>query len=101
MASEAFRAIDLRVAPSRFLDWEEFLAATPEFSIGVEVMNGPPGIRAHRVHFDHHEGVIREATMSAAMQAYLAVRQGRLLEKWLQHRCSIPVYVWNADQDIC
>ena len=39
--------------------------------------------------------------MSAAMQAYLAVRQGRLMQKWLQHRCPVPVYVWNADQDVC
>ena len=39
--------------------------------------------------------------MSAAMQAYLAVRQGRLMQKWLQHRRPVPVYVWNADQDVC
>jgi hypothetical protein len=39
--------------------------------------------------------------MSAAMQAYIAVRQGRLMERWLQRRSPIPVYVWNADQDVC
>ena len=39
--------------------------------------------------------------MSAAMQAYMAVRQGGLMKKWLAHRCPIPVYVWNADQDVC
>ena len=39
--------------------------------------------------------------MSAAMQAYIAVRQGRLMEKWLVRRAKIPVYVWNADQDVC
>ncbi len=39
--------------------------------------------------------------MSAAMQAYIAVRQGHLMERWL--RCQRPVraYVWNADQDVC
>ena len=39
--------------------------------------------------------------MSAAMQAYIAVRQGRLMERWLRRRSPIPVYVWNADQDVC
>ncbi len=39
-------------------------------------MDDVPGHIGHRVHFDHHKGVIREATMSAAMQAYIAVRQG-------------------------
>ncbi len=39
--------------------------------------------------------------MSAAMQAYIAVRQGGLMQRWLEHRCPIPVYVWNADQDVC
>lgn len=59
---------------------------------------GPPG---HYAHFDHHCGVIREVTMSAAMQVYIAVRQGRIMERWLRHKQPIPVYVWNADQDVC
>jgi CheY-like chemotaxis protein len=39
--------------------------------------------------------------MSAAMQAYIAVRQGRLMERWLLKRRPVPVYTWNADQDVC
>ena len=35
------------------------------------------------------------------MQAYVAVRQGRLMRRWLEHRRRIPVYVWNPDQDVC
>jgi hypothetical protein len=23
------------------------------------------------------------------------------MQKWLQHRRPVPVYVWNADQDVC
>jgi len=99
--NRAFRYIDLRVPATRFDSWEHFTSSAPEYSIGLEVMDDTPGHRGHYVHFDHHAGVIREATMSAAMQAYLAVRQGRLMQKWLQHRCPIPVYVWNADQDVC
>jgi hypothetical protein len=67
----------------------------------LEVIDDTPGRRGNHIHFDHHAGVIREATMSAAMQAYIAVRQGRLMQRWLPHRCPLPVYVWNADQDVC
>ena len=96
-----FRYIDLRVAPRRFENWQQFTAATPEYSIGLEVIDDTPGRRGTRIHFDHHYGVIREATMSAAMQAYIAVRQGRLMQRWLARCCPVPVYVWNADQDVC
>jgi hypothetical protein len=96
-----FRNIRLHVAPKRFSDWEDFIRNTPEYSIGLEVIDDVPGHRGHRVHFDHHKGVVREAAMSAAMQAYIAVRQGRLMERWLKRQAPINVYVWNADQDVC
>jgi hypothetical protein len=96
-----FDYIELRVAPVRFESWEHFVRATPDYSIGLEVIDDTPGCRGNRVHFDHHSGVIREATMSAAMQAYIAVRQGRLMQRWISRRCPVPVYVWNADQDVC
>src|SRR5579884_636037 len=96
-----FHFIELRVPSCRFENWDHFVRETPEYSIGLEVMDDTPGHRGHWVHFDHHAGVIREVTMSAAMQAYLAIRQGRLMEKWLRHRRPVPVYVWNADQDVC
>ncbi|MEN6536021.1 MAG: hypothetical protein ABFD60_16805 [Bryobacteraceae bacterium] len=96
-----FQNIDLRVSPKRFASWDHFMREAPEYSIGIEVIDDLPGHRGHYVHLDHHIGVIREVTMSAAMQAYIAVRQGRLMERWLQHRRPVPVYVWNADQDVC
>jgi len=101
MTENAFQYIELRVPATRFDNWEHFIEAVPEYSIGLEVIDDTPGHRGHYVHFDHHEGVVREATMSAAMQAYMAVRQGRLMQRWLPHRCPLPVYVWNADQDVC
>lgn len=97
---DAFQNIVLRVRSKRFEDWAEFIRETPDFSIGLEVVDDVPGRVGRHVHFDHHKGVVREATMSAAMQAYIAVRQGRLMEKWLRHKCPINVYVWNADQDV-
>jgi len=69
-----FHYVELRVPTARFENWEQFIEATPEYSIGLEVIDDTPGRRGNRVHFDHHSGVIREATMSAAMQAYIAVR---------------------------
>ena len=96
-----FKDIELRVRKTRFESWEHFIRETDEYSIGLEVIDDTPGHRGHYVHFDHHVGVVREATMSAAMQAYIAVRQGRLMERWLGRRRPIPVYVWNADQDVC
>ncbi|MEZ5402427.1 MAG: hypothetical protein R2729_22320 [Bryobacteraceae bacterium] len=99
--SEEFQNISLRVPERRFTGWQHFIENTPEYSIGIEVVDDTPGHRGHWVHFDHHVGVIREAAMSAAMQAYIAVRQGRLMERWLARRRPLPVYVWNADQDVC
>jgi len=96
-----FNHIRLHVVDQRFDNWAHFIRETPEYSIGLEVMDDVPGHRGHWVHFDHHAGVIREVTMSAAMQAYIAVRQGRLMERWLRRRNPVPVYVWNADQDVC
>jgi hypothetical protein len=96
-----FQDIVLRVASKRFENWDQFVRETPEYSIGLEVVDDTPGHRGHHVHFDHHSGVVREATMSAAMQAYMAVRQGRLMERWLPRQRPVPVYVWNADQDVC
>jgi hypothetical protein len=96
-----FNSISLRVRATRFENWAHFMREAPEYSIGLEVMDDVPGHRGHYVHFDHHAGVVREATMSAAMQAYIAVRQGRLMERWLQKQRPVPVYVWNADQDVC
>jgi hypothetical protein len=96
-----FHHIAIHVPPRRFANWDEFVRLAPEYSIGLEVMDDIPGHRGHYVHFDHHSGVIREATMSAAMQAYLAVRQGRLMERWLPRQRPVHVHVWNADQDVC
>ncbi|MCS7041653.1 MAG: hypothetical protein NZR01_02560 [Bryobacteraceae bacterium] len=101
MIDNPFQNIELRVRQKRFDSWEEFLREAPEYSIALEVLDDIPGHRGHYVNFDHHVGVVREATMSAAMQAYIAVRQGHLMQRWLQKRRPVPVYVWNADQDVC
>ena len=101
MMIQEFQNIRLHVASRRFENWAHFERESPEYSIALEVVDDVPGHRGHRVNFDHHAGVVREATMSAAMQAYIAVRQGRLMQRWLPRRKPIDVFVWNADQDVC
>ncbi len=98
---ELFQSIRLHVLSERFQSWEEFTRESPPYSIALEALDDVPGQRGSRVSFDHHKGVIRQVTMSAAMQAYLAVRQSRLMVRWLEKRRPIDVYVWNADQDVC
>lgn len=96
-----FKNIRIHVPDRRFSSWADFMANAPEYSIAVETVDDVPGHRGHYVHFDHHAGVVREATMSAGMQAYIAVRQGRLMSRWLPRKGPVDVYVWNADQDVC
>jgi hypothetical protein len=98
---DLFKNIDLHVPSRRFQNWEHFMHEVPEYSIGLEVVDDVPGHIGHYVNFDHHKGVIREVTMSAAMQAYIAVRQGGLMERWLSRQRPVHVYIWNADQDVC
>jgi hypothetical protein len=98
---ELFRSIRLHVLAERFRSWDEFERESPPYSIALEALDDTPGQHGTRVSFDHHAGVIRQVTMSAAMQAYIAVRQSRMMECWLRKRRPIDVYVWNADQDVC
>jgi hypothetical protein len=97
----SFNSIRLHVLTERFRSWDEFERSSPPYSIALEALDDVPGQRGARVSFDHHTGVIRQVTMSAAMQAYIAVRQSRMMERWLRKRRPIDVYVWNADQDVC
>jgi hypothetical protein len=99
--TELLQSIRLHVLSERFQSWEEFVRRSPPYSIALEALDDVPGQHGCRVSFDHHKGVIRQVTMSAAMQAYIAVRQSRLMERWLKKRRPIDVYVWNADQDVC
>lgn len=101
MIEVLFNSIRLHVLAERFPSWEEFERQSPPYSIALEALDDVPGQRGTRVSFDHHAGVIRQVTMSAAMQAYIAVRQSRMMERWLRKRRPIDVYVWNADQDVC
>lgn len=86
------------VLPRQSMTWEEFCARTPPCSIALDGMvRGGPRWDEESLHvnFDHHEGVVREATMSTAMQVYFAIK-GKLMDRFNGHA---NVYVNDPDQD--
>jgi len=86
------------VSPRKSMTWEEFLNETPSGSIALDgaVKGGPKFDDASRhINFDHHEGVIREITMSTAMQVHYAIKGG-LMESYSD--CTI--YINDTDQDV-
>lgn len=79
---------------------EQFLATTPAFSIALDgaVLGGPFFDNATmHINFDHHDCVIREATMSTAMQVYFAIKGG--LMKAFPAEAQISIYINDTDQD--
>ncbi|MCR4256764.1 MAG: hypothetical protein NUW08_03600 [Candidatus Uhrbacteria bacterium] len=91
-------AIEIVVLPRRSMTWEEFCAKTPPRSIALDgmVRGGPNWCEdSLHVNFDHHEGVVREATMSSAKQVYFAIKSG--LMRRFDDRAR--VFVNDPDQD--
>lgn len=91
-------AIEIVVLPRQSMTWEEFLAKTPPRSIALDGMvRGGPAWHEESLHvnFDHHEGVVREATMSTAMQMYFALKGG-LMDRFDGFA---RIYINDPDQD--
>lgn len=82
--------------PRESWTWSRFLE-TPRCSIALDgmVSGGPTYDPAGlHVNFDHHDGVVREATMSTAMQVYFAIKGG-LMRRF----APAEVFVNDTDQD--
>mgnify|MGYP001613756887 CR=1 FL=1 len=91
---------EISVFPRETWTWEEFYAKAPPFSIALDGMvRGGPKFNpaACCLNFDHHDGVVREATMSTAMQIYFAIKGG--LMKLLAKNSIIHVFINDTDQD--
>jgi len=91
-------SIEIVILPRQSMTWEEFLTKTPPHSIALDgVVRGGPAYDEPSLHvnFDHHEGVVREATMSTAMQVLFAIKGG-LMERM---GGSCKIYVNDPDQD--
>jgi hypothetical protein len=89
------------IMPRVSMDWEEFIFSTPKYSMALDgIVKGGPRYDPTSCHinFDHHDGVIREATMSTAMQVLFAIKGG-LITSWAKQTKSITVYINDTDQD--
>jgi hypothetical protein len=89
------------IMPRLSMEWDEFVFCAPHYSIALDgIVKGGPRYdpKSNHVNFDHHECVIREATMSTAMQVLFAIKGG-LLTSWATQTKSITVYINDTDQD--
>lgn len=88
--------VRIAIRPREVMSWAEFCETAPPRSIALDgiVSDGPrwdeKGLRAN---FDHHSGVVREATMSTAMQVMFAIKGG------LMQRFGGEATVWINDPD--
>ncbi|HSI20817.1 MAG TPA: hypothetical protein VLA04_03930 [Verrucomicrobiae bacterium] len=92
-------AFDFKILPRETMQWEEFCRNTPPRSIALDgaVLGGPNYDEATlHVNFDHHDNVVREATMSTAKQVYFAIKGG-IMKAFGSGICSI--YINDTDQD--
>ena len=93
-------AIEIKVLPRKSMSWAAFCKIAPRRSIALDgfVNDGPQWDESSlRANFDHHSGVVREATMSTAMQVMFAIKGG------LMGRLGGHATVWinDPDQDTC
>lgn len=97
------RTIELRVRPRETVTWEEFLSEPPcSIALDGYVTDAPKyDHKGPHVNFDHHHGVAREATMSTAEQAYMAVKTGLFESFQKEGRPFACVYVNDCDEDTC
>ncbi len=69
--------IPIVILPRQSLTREEFVSRFPRGSVALDgVVRGGPFVDDVTLHanFDHHEGVLRDVTMSTAMLCYFAIK---------------------------
>jgi hypothetical protein len=94
--------ITVRALPRVSMTWEEFVATTPRNSIALDgVVLGGPRCDHASGHFnlDHHDGVVREATMSTTMQALFAIKGGLMKRLDPVGVSEVTIYINDTDQD--
>lgn len=90
--------VRLVVLPRQTMTWDQFSNLAPTKAIALDgVVSGGPRWDEDflRANFDHHDGVVREATMSTAKQILFAIKSG-MMERF---GGSVTVYVNDPDQD--
>lgn len=85
------------ILPREVCTWDRFCEGkTHAIALDGYVAGGPEWDSKRKlVNFDHHDGVVREATMSTAKQVYFALKGGFC--EWMGPKCD--VYVNDIDQD--
>jgi hypothetical protein len=89
----------IHVLPREVMSWDEFLTRTPPYSIALDgAVVGKPRWDPRTTHqnFNHHEEVVRAATMSTSMQVFFAIKTG-LMRRFAGHQ--IHVWINDTDQD--
>lgn len=84
------------------MSWNEFIMTTPPRSIALDgVVRGGPRYdpTTHHVNFDHHDCVVREATMCTAAQVHLAIKGGLMLAFKDNGDSSGHIFINDTDQD--
>ncbi len=89
--------------PRLSMDWDAFLKSAPNRSIALDgVVKGGPNFNEQTAHinFDHHDNVVREATMSTAMQVFYAIKGG-LMHSMIgsDGKVSAMIHINDTDQD--
>jgi hypothetical protein len=99
------KTIKLIIHPRKSLSWEEFLIESksiPSISLDGYVNDAPNYSEPLKcVNFDHHHGVVREATMATAEQVYMAVKGGLFESFRKDGKPYADVYINDCDQDTC
>jgi hypothetical protein len=93
--------IQIIAMPRISMSWQEFVDTTPSKSIALDgIVKGGPKFDPTTLHvnFDHHDGVVREATMSTAMQVLFAIKGG-LMQSWMSMPGTVQIYINDTDQD--
>lgn len=93
---------EIVVLPRKTMTWEEFVQTTPPRSIALDgVVHAEPKFDEATLHqnFDHHHGVVREATMSTAMQVYYAIKGGLMQTFGTDPHTPCRIYINDTDQD--
>ena len=98
-----FTPFDLIILPRQTMSWKNFKKEAPNRSIALDgVVSGGPNHDSETGHinFDHHDNVVREATMSTASQVMFAIKGG-LSESLLGSEGAIDscIYINDTDQD--
>ena len=78
---------EIHVLPRQVMTQEQFLSETPPCSIALDI------------NFDHHDNVVREATMSTAKQVFVAIKGGLMKSFREDGRAHAHIYINDTDQD--